>query len=188
MAACPPLGHFSEPVAMWLVARASRPVNRVFAVKAGSPASMGKMPAPHRRGTLSAETALVAWYSGGKWSRRDSNARPSACHADALPTELRPRGNSAVRFYRPCQCERRCKARRSGTIRPANPIRVKHGANGPCGLGCIRERVAWTGGVWVACFTVSWAIAGPVLRDGACPWGRREDTGQYDIAGSFASP
>ena len=25
------------------------------------------------------------------WSRRDSNSRPSACKADALPTELRPR-------------------------------------------------------------------------------------------------
>src|SRR6478609_10968159 len=30
------------------------------------------------------------------WSRRDSNSRPSACKADALPTELRPRNWSAI--------------------------------------------------------------------------------------------
>ncbi len=28
-----------------------------------------------------------------KWRRRDSNSRPLACHASALPTELRPRIN-----------------------------------------------------------------------------------------------
>ena len=27
-----------------------------------------------------------------EWSRRESNSRPLACHASALPTELRPRG------------------------------------------------------------------------------------------------
>lgn len=29
-----------------------------------------------------------------KWRRRDSNSRPLACHASALPTELRPRVGS----------------------------------------------------------------------------------------------
>ncbi len=33
----------------------------------------------------------LSWPTA-KWSRRDSNPRPSACKADALPAELRPLG------------------------------------------------------------------------------------------------
>ena len=35
-----------------------------------------------------------ARFTTGEWSRRDSNPRPSACKADALPAELRPQGQS----------------------------------------------------------------------------------------------
>lgn len=39
----------------------------------------------------SAETAFAKGFSS--WRRRESNPQPSACKADALPIELRPRGS-----------------------------------------------------------------------------------------------
>lgn len=55
-----------------------------------------------------------------RWSLRGSNSLPSACHADALPGELRPR-------YRPPPCaggdrrERCCQGQAGRVVAPAGP-------------------------------------------------------------------
>ena len=51
--------------------------------------------------------------AGGHWSRWDSNPRPLACHASALPTELRPRG------MLPVVCCRRPRGRMCAAPRAA---------------------------------------------------------------------
>ena len=44
----------------------------------------------HEVGILSVQLDTPTNIPDAKWSRRDLNPRPSECHSDALPTELRP--------------------------------------------------------------------------------------------------
>ena len=55
-----------------------------------------RAPAKHKKKTRSLAVARAASFFGSgsrivnQWSRRESNPRPLACHASALPAELRP--------------------------------------------------------------------------------------------------
>lgn len=48
-------------------------------------------PDGRQRGLLSRAPVKTGSFSPTKWSLRESNPRPSACHADALPAAPRPR-------------------------------------------------------------------------------------------------